>query len=342
MKKILVSTLLILSTLLASCAHPDPTVSEYPSDDSGAAVSNTTQINDIFTSDYYATLRSDRGASLIIGGSNAQLTLIGSKGTKKLSGALTADGDTLTVGKDSFKYKLFDGKIILADGSDVYLLEPTSASGSNLAGVALIASSWSGDGMSLSFDGMVCTLTVNGKTYSNPCTVSDGSFSIDVENTNLALTATAAASGVDYPDHQPVSAIDGSTSTRWGSPYQNNQHITVDLKSEHQISAVRLMWESAAGKDYKIQLSTDGSTWTDAVTVKNNSVTNEFITYTFDKSAARYVRMFGETRTTKYGFSLWEIEIYEDYSTDISADFSISNGKLTVVYEGKQYILTAN
>ncbi|MFR9775623.1 penicillin acylase family protein [Micromonospora sp. MS34] len=127
--------------------------------------------------------------------------------------------------------------------------------------------------------------------------------------TNLAQGRAATASSTQFlTSHTPNKAVDGSLSSRWGSSYNDNQWIRVDLGSARTVKRVVLRWEAAYGSAYRIEVSNDGSSWQTAfsTTVGNGGVDN----VTFAPVTARYVRMYGVKRATSYGFSLWEFEVY--------------------------------
>lgn len=127
-------------------------------------------------------------------------------------------------------------------------------------------------------------------------------------STNLALGKTATASSQEREDLAPQYAVDGNLNTRWGSGHSDPQWIQIDLGSIKTINKVVLNWESAYGKSYKVQLSTDGANWNDVyVTTYGNGYIDEIYFYPQD---AQYVRMFGTERATTYGYSLWEFEVY--------------------------------
>jgi hypothetical protein len=125
-------------------------------------------------------------------------------------------------------------------------------------------------------------------------------------NPNLAFgkQATTSANPIQAADN----AFDGSGTTRWESAYTDAQYITVDLGSVQTIDRIRLTWESALGKDFTLDVSNDGTTWTTAVPVSGNtSTSNE---YTNLGKTGRYVRMNGIARGTAYGYSLYEFEVF--------------------------------
>ncbi|WTF40166.1 discoidin domain-containing protein [Streptomyces cyaneofuscatus] len=104
-----------------------------------------------------------------------------------------------------------------------------------------------------------------------------------------------------------TAAVDGNANTRWSSAASDPQWIRVDLGATTQLSQVVLDWETAYGKGYRVELSTNGSTWSTAY----QTTTGDGGTDTLDISGeARYVRVYGTARGTGYGFSLWEFKVY--------------------------------
>ncbi|MEE1731826.1 discoidin domain-containing protein [Streptomyces microflavus] len=104
-----------------------------------------------------------------------------------------------------------------------------------------------------------------------------------------------------------TAAVDGNANTRWSSAASDPQWIRVDLGATTQLSQVVLDWETAYGKGYRVELSTNGSTWSTAY----QTTTGDGGTDTLNISGeARYVRVYGTARGTGYGFSLWEFKVY--------------------------------
>ena len=69
-----------------------------------------------------------------------------------------------------------------------------------------------------------------------------------------------------------------------------------------------LNWEKAAAQAYRLQVSQDGTTWTDVYSTTTGSGGIEDLGLT--PVDARYVRMYGTQRNSVYGYSLWEMEVY--------------------------------
>jgi len=141
------------------------------------------------------------------------------------------------------------------------------------------------------------------KTGMTNSSVATAAYTISSNLVNLALNKTGIASS-----GTPGPAFDGNTGTRWESNSSDPQWIYVDLGANNTVSGVKLNWETASGKTYKIQTSTDAVTWTDVYTQPNGAGGIENLAFT--PVTARYVRMYGTVRNTIYGYSLWELEVY--------------------------------
>ncbi|MFZ3495519.1 discoidin domain-containing protein [Streptomyces sp. 5.8] len=125
--------------------------------------------------------------------------------------------------------------------------------------------------------------------------------------TLLSQGKAATASSVEGAGTPASAAVDGNNGTRWSSQFADPQWIQVDLGASAQLSQVVLRWETAAAKAYRVELSTDGTNWSTAYSTANSTggVQTHDIT-----GNARYVRVYGTQRTTGYGYSLWEFQVY--------------------------------
>jgi acyl-homoserine lactone acylase PvdQ len=117
--------------------------------------------------------------------------------------------------------------------------------------------------------------------------------------------ATASSTQLFYP---PSNAVDNSLTSRWASSYADNQWLRVDLGASRPVARVVLRWEAAYATAYKIEVSPDGSTWTQAAAVTGGDGGLDNVA--FPAANARYVRITGQTRATSYGISLYQVEVY--------------------------------
>ncbi|MDT0466893.1 discoidin domain-containing protein [Streptomyces sp. DSM 41699] len=91
-------------------------------------------------------------------------------------------------------------------------------------------------------------------------------------DTDLALHGQATASSVDDPADPPSNAVDGDPGTRWSSSFADDQWIEVDLGSSVTFDRVVITWEQAYAKTFTVQVSDNGTDWTDVTSVDNATV----------------------------------------------------------------------
>lgn len=122
------------------------------------------------------------------------------------------------------------------------------------------------------------------------------------------LYQKATSSSVESINHSADRAIDGRNDTRWSSQYSNNEWIAVEIDTVYTIRRMLLHWEVAYGKHYKIEVSDDGENWTKIF--EEQCSNGGYDRILFDPVETRHVRMYGVTRATQFGFSLWSMEAY--------------------------------
>jgi hypothetical protein len=125
--------------------------------------------------------------------------------------------------------------------------------------------------------------------------------------TNLALNKPATSSSTENSSYPASNAVDGNTGTRWSSAFSDPQWIQIDLGSTQSICQVVLQWETASGKAYQIQTSTDATTWTTIYSTTTGPGGTETLNVS---GSGRYIRMYGTARNTVWGYSLWEFSVY--------------------------------
>ncbi|MCL2734532.1 MAG: beta-1,3-glucanase family protein, partial [Actinomycetia bacterium] len=121
------------------------------------------------------------------------------------------------------------------------------------------------------------------------------------------LGRPATASSTENAGTPASAAVDGDTGTRWSSAFSDPQWLQVDLGASVPVCGVTLNWEAAYATSFKIQVSDNGSAWTDAysTTAGTGGVQNLTVSGT-----GRYVRVYGTARATAYGYSLWEFGVH--------------------------------
>lgn len=149
---------------------------------------------------------------------------------------------------------------------------------------------------------------------------------------NVALGKKVYASSNQQP---PELAVDDNLGTRWESKTSDgdNQWFYVDLEKGTIIDHLKIVWEGAYGKHYKIHVA-DEITAEMALKLTDDDKTNDFATgwteiaeinktlsgfpasetiavSTTDVVTARYVAVELIERGSPYGFSFWEFGVYD-------------------------------
>jgi Protein kinase domain/F5/8 type C domain len=104
-----------------------------------------------------------------------------------------------------------------------------------------------------------------------------------------------------------ANAVDGNLGTRWSSEFSDPQWLEVDLGAPHAITKVALNWEAAYASAFQIQVSDNGTTWTDIYTMMAGTGGSQTLQV---HGTGRYVRMYGTQRATQWGYSLWEFQVF--------------------------------
>jgi lysophospholipase L1-like esterase len=118
---------------------------------------------------------------------------------------------------------------------------------------------------------------------------------------NQPVVASSVASGSEV-----TNAVDNDYTTMWTSAASDNQWIYIDLGAVTNINGVYLNWGAAYGKSYKIQVSTNASTWTDVYATSSGAGGIDRISVA---ATGRYVRMLGITSSAGAGYSLFDFTV---------------------------------
>ncbi len=132
---------------------------------------------------------------------------------------------------------------------------------------------------------------------------------LDTPMTGITINAEGSQSGNPYSN-----VNDGSLTTRW-SYEGKNKWIRFDLGKTKLVYAVDVAFHDGNKRVFyfKIQTSSNGSTWTDATgDLTSSGMTNEMERYRFAATEARYVRLLCSGNSTNNWNSPTEIRIRYD------------------------------
>ncbi|MEV0320337.1 beta-N-acetylglucosaminidase domain-containing protein [Streptomyces sp. NPDC050658] len=151
-------------------------------------------------------------------------------------------------------------------------------------------------------------------TYEIPVTFEGQTRTVSVrayprtDGRDLARGAKATSSGDETKDFPASGANDGDPKTRWSSPAEDGAWWQLELAEPVRLGQVVLRWQDAYAAGYRVQTSADGRTWRTAATVKDGRGGREAVR--MDARDTRYIRVQGDKRATRFGYSLWSVEAY--------------------------------
>lgn len=106
----------------------------------------------------------------------------------------------------------------------------------------------------------------------------------------------------------PEMAIDGRAGTRWASAFTEPQDLTIDLGVPSEVTLVRIVWENAHAGEWELQSSADGEQWRTFHGARKSDAAPDVVAG--PSEPARYLRIHAKTRATRWGVSVWEVEVY--------------------------------
>jgi fibronectin type 3 domain-containing protein len=125
--------------------------------------------------------------------------------------------------------------------------------------------------------------------------------------TNLALGRLTTASSMENAGTAAPKATDGNTGTRWSSGFSDPQWIQVDLGATHTVTQVVIQWETAHATAYQVQVSDDAAAFATLSSTTGSPGGTETLNVT---GTGRYLRIYGTARSTQYGYSIWELQVF--------------------------------
>ena len=136
----------------------------------------------------------------------------------------------------------------------------------------------------------------------------------------LSATATASSQEVGQSSCCAASlAVDGNINTRWGSLFNTSEWLALDLGATYSVSKVIIKWEAANASIYQIQGSDNNSNWT-TLSNQTGGVFGARTDTVNISGSYRYIRMLGQAKSSAYGYSIYEMEVYGLPAADEDGD----------------------
>ncbi|MDO5396348.1 MAG: discoidin domain-containing protein [bacterium] len=153
-------------------------------------------------------------------------------------------------------------------------------------------------------------------------------------NRNMAPEALSVKASSEEASNPAKNATDGNTGSRWASSSEDDNWLLVDLGEEKTITSFVIRWEAAYASSYKIEVSSDGENFTEAVRKDNGNGGTE--SFSFEPIRARYVRWVGEKRATGWGYSMYEFEINNNVEPNLAVGAAVSASSSESGYDAQK------
>ena len=198
----------------------------------------------------------------------------------------TQSGGTITKEKLTYLWEQVSGQ------TDAEIVDPTSS-------LTLLKFKTAGT--------YVFKLTGTNATSSNSTQITIKVLKAGAES-DLAFMKPTSSSGVETSTTSPDMAVDGISTTRWSSAFQDNQWWQVDLQHQALPGTISIVWEGAYAKKFNIEISADSKTWqpyyaNDAFTGGTSAVLNN------NALSGRYFKVNCIQRATTYGSSFFSFNL---------------------------------
>ncbi|MHC1748136.1 MAG: discoidin domain-containing protein [Cellulosilyticaceae bacterium] len=178
-------------------------------------------------------------------------------------------------------------------------------------------------------DGSIVLFVGNNTNNDIQTKIMDGSYGMDVTIKANSMTTfmydntanecnsiargkvtTASSYQVYYGDPLvPDRVVDGNTTSRWASEWNDNEWIGVDLENVYTLAGLEIDWENGYNNDYQIEISSDGENWQSVYVAAASDKTYNLARLRFAPIEGRYIRMHGLKRNAKYGYSIYEMRV---------------------------------
>ncbi|GJF33513.1 hypothetical protein KNE206_62130 [Kitasatospora sp. NE20-6] len=146
------------------------------------------------------------------------------------------------------------------------------------------------------------------QVYGTPGGTNPGGGDVQLSYNKPAFASTSQNDG-GCGNCLPGKAVDQDPATRWAtSAWSDPAWIYIDLGATATIHKVILQWDPAYATAYKLQVSNDAANWSDIYSTTTGKGFKETVSNL--NGTGRYVRMYGTTRVSQYGYSLWEFQVF--------------------------------
>jgi F5/8 type C domain. len=140
------------------------------------------------------------------------------------------------------------------------------------------------------------------------------SLSVSAAETNLAAGKSVTVSSYDSTGSEGAKVVDGAIDENheWYSWGNANEWVCINLGSVQPFNQVKVYWGTGYAAGYKIQGSSNGTTFSDIPEATITNGTGETKIINFTAVSYQYVRLYTTTKPTgNYGHEIKELEVYD-------------------------------
>ena len=138
---------------------------------------------------------------------------------------------------------------------------------------------------------------------------------------NVAKGKTTEASGYNTATNEvPANAVDDNEGSLWsategetGDTRVYDAWIIVDLGAFYDINLIAIRWEGACSKHYKVEFSSDKTSWLTAYTAGWNAIATHWeylVGTTEDNTMVRYIRVWSTEAISQYGIKIMDLKVF--------------------------------
>ncbi len=142
-------------------------------------------------------------------------------------------------------------------------------------------------------------------------------------------------------------SVDGNEESRWESKHKEDfQWIMYKFKEPKKIKELIINWEKASAKKYNIEVSKDGKNWKRVLSIKDG-LENETRIIKIKPVKTQYLRIYMISRTTEWGYSIWEIKFNPSFLSKYKLEYSngyvssdgINSNGIEALFDDKKHTL---
>lgn len=131
------------------------------------------------------------------------------------------------------------------------------------------------------------------------------------QSNTVSLPIASVRASEAQGTHVPANTIDGKMATHWHAK-GDGQWIAYDVGLVSTVNKVSVAWVRGNQRKtfFTLETSVDGNSWNEVFSGESSGSTNDFESYTFSPTSARYVRIVGHGNSSNRWNKIAETEVH--------------------------------